>query len=801
MRKTLKCLLAALLSLLIAAQIPMQVFSEAASDEIYISEIKLGIGDDASKAEAALAGYEILKDANGKYVDLNRNAGTTNFGGKGNRVVYLGFIRTSDDANAITDLAVMNMRGGYSVPDYETMMEKYRNEQVIPMVEGLLAAIREYRQNYQSDNARNRKKAIAVHDALNKLTDDDCDGAGLGDLLLNPTKYEMGDSYDALPKSKQLEHADLVTIVEQSNGQAMLILQNLLFRAADTAEDTWIDRFADTTYEDLVDETGLTPSKAKKELSRLYYDDAIKLVDIWDAFKEHLDEYDDALKTVKEEAGKDLSAQNALIEKFDFNTASNKEIEEYADAVAEVSRHAEVLSNAYTDVLCTEYLKSVKYGDESTLLNVFTMSAAEVENDITSIYPLVASLSEGQRGVLDFVTLQDLVMIGATDENGYQDGLLDKFKKTSIYENVDRAIYEKDNVALTSDSLRSDVLSLSVKEDSVISPLTYILGGLTAASVVALGVTLGVKVVTSRAITAYNANINAVTQRLAYAEGSFESLMESLTNSLKSGITDAAKRFRIVMTKTANELADANYAKMTAAKPKYLGRLQARSSVCSKLAKGFGVAMILLIAATTYMTYRDLMNRYNVDYTPIPRYLVDEKEITGFNANGDRIVLKNQAAYYKAALCNRKSGDSWFKELGDVGDLNGTVGKEWLALYAETNKDKPPILADSLFVTGSSTVPADYEHGIHLFGSDAVFNLNSTRYCWNSSAPEIYVYYKLDASASAGGATAGSVFSPGIAAIFGAGGVALGAAAAVAVMAVVNQSRKKKKKEENGAEA
>ncbi len=107
------------------------------------------------------------------------------------------------------------------------------------------------------------------------------------------------------------------------------------------------------------------------------------------------------------------------------------------------------------------------------------------------------------------------------------------------------------------------------------------------------------------------------------------------------------------------------------------------------------------------------------------------------------------------------------------------MGKEWLALYAEKNEMKQAILADSFFVTGDTKIPAGYENGIHMFGSEAVFNLNSARYCWNGGAPEIYVYYKLD---TAGASLSGSVFSTGTATIFGLGGIAVGALATALIM-------------------
>ena len=67
----------------------------------------------------------------------------------------------------------------------------------------------------------------------------------------------MGDSaYNALPAAEK-KHADIITIIAQANGKATLMLENLLSRAADTAENSWLDRFITADYDDLLDETGL----------------------------------------------------------------------------------------------------------------------------------------------------------------------------------------------------------------------------------------------------------------------------------------------------------------------------------------------------------------------------------------------------------------------------------------------------------------------------------------------------------------------------------------------------------------
>ncbi len=165
----------------------------------------------------------------------------------------------------------MSMKGGYDTAEYDRLMEGQMSQQIVPFVDSFLAAINEYRENYKSTNAENKGRAQFIHDILNKFTDDDTDGADLGDLFLNETVYEMAKPQwdtlsekekedtslyeinkkvrDSLPEGEKNKHADILTIIAQENGNATLLLQNLLTRAADTEDDTWLERFENTTYE------------------------------------------------------------------------------------------------------------------------------------------------------------------------------------------------------------------------------------------------------------------------------------------------------------------------------------------------------------------------------------------------------------------------------------------------------------------------------------------------------------------------------------------------------------------------
>ena len=211
---------------------------------------------------------------------------------------------------------------------------------------------------------------------------------------------------------------------------------------------------------------------------------------------------------------------------------------------------------------------------------------------------------------------------------------------------------------------------------------------------------------------------------------------------------------------------------------------------------GFAAVTGIMSAVSAYMTWQDLKDHYKVDFSPIPHYMVDETSITYYNERGEKLVKENHAAYYDAVTCNRKESDRNFEALGNCADLNGDVGQQWLALYAcKDYKEMQPILADSFrVVVGSSEIPAGYDNrGIHMFGSDSAFNLNSKLYDWNQSARSVFVYFKVDETAPLGDAsTSGSAFSAGIVAVFGVCGVGLGALVTALAMTAVNKRKAKR---------
>ena len=757
MKHISRAAIAVILAVLVMAIMPAQVFADSLPE--YISEVKVYIGD---YKDAEKEGFKILNGDNGKPIDLNQGAGG-GLGSKGDKAVYLGYKTTTKASEAITDLALMNMKGGYSVAEYEALMETQMKSQIIPFVDSFLVTINEYRENYKNGTDENKQKAEYVYEALNKFIDDDT-GKGLGDLLLNETKYEMGDkAYNALSDEQKKEHADILTIIAQSNGKATLMMENLLVRAADTNENTWLDRFAGINYDNLVDATGMTPTDAETELAKLYDDDANILLDSWNNLRDDLLGYDEALAVYNEyvDGNKDEEVNKAIetFKNLDDN-ATEEEIDEAAKAYLKARNTLSEALIAIETVAIHDRLEETEYED-GTLLDFFTRDYDEVYDDITSVYPLVASLTDGQRAGLDLISLRELFVIALSQGTSYAEIDLQFMEETSIYDGVDRAVYQKGGVALTSDAMRAEVMNENLADNSIISGWSIASWVLTGAAMVACAGSI-------YAATVYSKMGNVIHES-AFVENNFMEFETAFgRNSVPQGTAQEGEVF---------EALDPSRAAYS------------NSGVAKGLAIGFGVAVVILAAVSTYLTWRDMKAHYNVDFTPIPHYMVDEKDLIGYNKKGEKIVLKNQSAYYKAVESNLKDGDFKFDEIGALADMNGCVGQQWLALYANKSEAMGPIIASSLkAVVGKSDIPAGYTTGIHMFGSSAAFNLNSNLYDWNQSAKKVFVYFKTDDSAKT--STTGSNFTGGTLALTGGAGIAIGALATAFAM------KPKKKKAE-----
>ena len=767
---------------------PAQVAASAAESakKTYISEVKVGMGVKSEEAakELLAEGFTILTDDSGQYADLNKDAGSKSILKKGpnQKIVYLGYKTTEDADDAITDLAVMNMDGGYSFQDYEKLMDTHMDTQIKPFVDRFIATLTEYRENLKKPkDSINYKRANYYRMLLNLLTDDDTGGKPLGDLLINQTKYEMGDeAYNKLSEEEKKNHCDILTLLMQGNGQAVQLMETELTKSADSADNTWLDRFLATDLETLTENIkkehpNMTPSEINDELDKRYNDDAKKIRDKWGAFNEILLNYDNAVDTADKVAKTDVdSVKNISVDE----KSSKEEIAEAATKLISAQTTMVKGSKASEDVVAHDYLEKTEYGD-GTLLEFFERDQSEFfdEDTIRELYPIVEALSGGQIAGLDFLSIKDMILMAVTDENGFKTVNVDSLTSASIFQDVNREIYERGGVALTNDALRQKSSAKDAVTTFQLSTLGVVLWSCTAAAgIAAAGSALGMTL---------KPDILKQADILQKTVDSYGPITKSnMYGDLSTPLAQRRAMNRLIFLKNKPEYIEASK------------QFATRSTVCKYLTAGFSIAAAILAGYSIYTTISEMMEYYKVDFSPIPKYIVDEADITAKNEIGETIMIQNQTAYYKVVSCNRKQGSSDvekknFEILKDRNDLNGDVGKQWLSLYSVKYENGAPILADSLKVQWGTKSPDDNTTGIHRFGETAAFNLTSLFYCYNDPNNGTFVYYKHDNASVKEMTAAGSVFSGSSIALGGVIGLIVGCAVTAIIMTVAGKKKKK----------
>ena len=467
--KTDRILIAAVsifLALLMILLLPVQRIAAAEENQtLYVSEVRLGYGKTAEEAAKSLEGYTILKNGD-KYADLNEGSGKST-------VVLLGYKTTTEKGKAITDIAAMNMKGGYSFTEYKMLMDQYRDSQITPFLNRFMSTVQEYRDNYNGENKNNKAKAEYVHNMLNLFTDDDT-GMAMGDLLLKQTAEEYGpDKYEKLTNDEKKKYGSLTTILMQGETSTVFMIEQLVTMAADTNDTTWLQRLENVTADSLLKEymkDGAGETDAKAAMAREYEDTARLFAEKWSYFRNSLIEYEDSLKA--EDGGVEFDPENLPVpeeEEEDAETESSAEEEldsltgeEAIQGVVEISEAQKETAEAADKIkIAASYndLKSTKYGS-GTMYDYFTQTEEEIKKDnYFALYPLVSVLTKGQIAGVDFMNLNQLVQYGIAIENSYEEMTKDvgeyikNASSVSVFEGVNRELYD-DGTALTDAEMR-----------------------------------------------------------------------------------------------------------------------------------------------------------------------------------------------------------------------------------------------------------------------------------------------------------------------------------------------------------
>ena len=140
-----------LISMLLVVTMCMTMVMPASAGRVtyYLSDLKMAEAKTEDEAK------KLLTDEGFTILDKNLNPG-------GEKAVYLGYKKSKNVDDAITDVKVMNMQGGFNISDYESIFEEalqtYKKE-----VDNIRIAANEFAANYKAG----KKEALNAYRQLN----------------------------------------------------------------------------------------------------------------------------------------------------------------------------------------------------------------------------------------------------------------------------------------------------------------------------------------------------------------------------------------------------------------------------------------------------------------------------------------------------------------------------------------------------------------------------------------------------------------------------------------------------------
>lgn len=731
--KILKALISFTLCFALFTQMATPAFAAKFTGKTYIKEIILSYGKDEESAK------NWLKENNYKIIDHNINEGADDtFSTK--RAVYIGYKTTSNAEEAITDIKLMNMKGGYSLRDYQVMLDEQKAN-IQAFIDNFIVAINEYRKNYKNGQER----AKAAYEILNLMYDDDTEQT-LGDLFLNKIKEEYtADEYNKLSKDEKSKIADMTTILMQSNATSVLAIEQTIALATDDKESVWTERYMnipsyDSMVEKLMDEENLAVSDAVLKLSEEYDDDAKLIASKVQDYINYLNTYTESGLSLKD---------------------SEEKINKYKE-----ENGAFDLSLWYTVGTQYEGLKAIVDEDGLSLFDILVSGDYDVTTDDRYLlYPLVSVLTEGQRACLDFLTLFQLVSMGFNDDDAIKKAVestdLGKRDDTvSIYEGVDRGIFS-DDVAMTGDAY---ALQNSTGKDasshwfsdgiSETTKILYLSFGVSVIASIGSFVTssliynMGEKAADAaqkldqymtEAVCETIIEEKAGSEILEVAEEFAEGGAEALENSIISNASEQS----VEMVEGISEVAKVQDEAMLA-----IGETRYWSSVLHYVGIATAAISVIIMSFSIWRTIEDLRAYYNADFTPIPKYMVNQ----GISDTKEKVYT-----YYTAVRCNRQQANmitDKTKVLKSFGDINGDVGKQWVAVYTTTDKAAGNPITDDFVVQYANPNIPNESTPLSLFGEKVAQNLtnNKNGFTYDDDKGGIYLFYNVDNSAYAGSA-------------------------------------------------
>ncbi len=714
----------------------LQITAFAATEKTYVKEVRISTASDESAAKQWLIenGYMVLD------VNLNQKSGGD--------AVYMGYITTTNPDEAITDMAVMQMDGGYSFSQFEAALRQ-QEENVNDALRAIEETIREARQKYAVGN----ENAKGAYQVLNYFKEDDS-GKLIGDYLLVDV----------------IDPKDLSKVMMQSNSDFSVLLYSMLaWACTDIGEnENWMAK--------------LETQDPYAEYDDAYYRDlALSILDDYETIHESL---------VSFEAYFGCDA-------FDIKNLTDEELEAFA---------ADVSEEQINDFGLYVALSLYDYAGKP-LVEFFKNDPNEIA--IEDLYPILDAMSEGQRHIVDFVGLNTLIFYAQNDAESaktYIDTCISDFlayeiyDPISIYTGVDRSIFTDGGVALTSASLRESASTgdsgwyNEENIDDALAGILHVVAGGAVITAVAVPIyaskTWAVEVASAAAMKE-EGRLFGIFSDLYRQDLEKKTMFKEVIEELQwnYGVT-SEKELQILAQTTHPELAPnlheiserrlihENYIEGQISKNNKLIDKKYDEVFESVMKKAKQIAVVALgvsLVAEAIVVGVKLYNYYHPEYSVIPRIIVDN------------VVTDTESYYVRYYATTDQSGE--------YADLNAWRGQRWNALYTTKDKDAgDPILASGLTAqVKDSSMPTAQSYAVHYFGETGACNVS--RYLLKKTSPATYIFFTRDHSLRA----TASTFSRGTVITFTSigllGGIVIGS------LGMIGAGKLKKKKKEDIASA
>ena len=772
MRKIAKSMIsiALAIAMFICAVVP--AFAAETTEE-YLCELRLIYADDYEEAMEILADsefsdYKLLKE------NLNEDSGEIG--------VWLAYKSTTDIDDAVTDIAVMQMNGGYTEGNYQEMVQQSYDEYVA-LGEIYLQAIDYFIEAYDAEHflAQSAYRQLNFYCGVDEREDE-----RLGDVF-----YEGIDS------------SELATIFLEGNYYVLKNIRSLIAMGVAYNEDG-------KTYLAKVEEEAANMNEDPGVYDSESYEDLACLIS--------------PTITILKSSFKELAAYEPELNYSD-ETLTQTEIKymEYK-AMADMMREVDYLGGKTLYEFCCGYETN--------------------QEDYSALYPLVAALNEGQVAMTQVAHYYDVVRysMAVYPKEVVEEKLAEYEEKYSenpfnIYTGVDRSVYDG-SFALTSEASRADAYSETgladafFGEGNLSSTLITMYTGAVGAAIFATAIHLSaesgisggggaiggaltdtagnvatniaetaVQSIQDQITTAINGVAHQTIEVVGYNGAALEDILNVLFlkqvpanspmidtwatmdfsskfNYFDSSIANYSPSFTDDITDQfaykliSNEVSHARHTVDTAQPAaEQATKTTVESSATASSGGMTAFAGVLYVVGGIMMLYSAIRlgmtayNYYHPEYTDIPIAMVDLID----TVDGDRYIK------YDVVFEAETNDEGEYS----AADLNAFEGQRWNALYyTKSYEAGKPLLADEFSVSNKNNTPKENYAPVHRFGEVVCYDLN--KYNFDDDA-SIYLSVKQSQKQKSAVADVpeivGSMFGTGfmllaggIGAVFGIGG-------------------------------